>query len=101
MTLDQITKAMNYFKHNYPKVPVMALTATANEKVRMDIIHHLKMDNPILLKQSFNRLNLFYEIKWKTSNTLESILKNYILTKQVNKTGIIYCHSKQSCEHTS
>lgn len=93
-------KGMNYFKHNYPKVPVMALTATANEKVRMDIIHHLKMDNPILLKQSFNRLNLFYEIKWKTSNTLEWI-KNYILTKQVNKTGIIYCHSKQSCEHTS
>lgn len=93
-------KGMNYFKHNYPKVPVMALTATANEKVRMDIIHHLKMDNPILLKQSFNRLNLFYEIKWKTSNTLEWI-KNYILTKQVNRTGIIYCHSKQSCEHTS
>ncbi|CUM45662.1 uncharacterized protein AC631_01567 [Debaryomyces fabryi] len=93
-------KGMNYFKHNYPKVPIMALTATANEKVRMDIIHHLKMGDPILLKQSFNRINLFYEIKWKTSNTLEWI-KNYILTKQMNKTGIIYCHSKQSCEQTS
>lgn len=93
-------KGMNIFKQNYPKVPIMALTATANEKVRMDIIHHLQMTNPILLKQSFNRLNLFYEIKWKTSATLEWI-KNYILTKQVNKTGIIYCHSKQSCEQTS
>ena len=43
----------------------MALTATANEKVQMDILHNLKMKDPVLLKQSFNRTNLFYEIKLK------------------------------------
>lgn len=93
-------KGMNIFKRNYPRVPVMALTATANDKVRMDIIHHLQMDNPKFLKQSFNRTNLFYEIKWKSANFLESI-KNYIQNNYKGKTGIIYCHSKHSCEQTS
>ncbi|KAK6458528.1 P-loop containing nucleoside triphosphate hydrolase protein [Scheffersomyces xylosifermentans] len=93
-------QGMGFFKERYPRVPIMALTATANEKVRMDIIHHLKMDNPVLLKQSFNRTNLFYEIKWKSANYIEWI-KDYILSKQNGKTGIIYCHSKQSCEQTS
>lgn len=93
-------KGMRLFKEKFPKIPVMALTATANEKVRMDIVHHLHMKNPVLLKQSFNRSNLFYEIRWKTPNYLEWI-KDYILEKHKGKTGIIYCHSKQSCEQTS
>lgn len=93
-------KGMNIFKRNYPRVPIMALTATANDKVRMDIVHHLQMENPELLKQSFNRTNLFYEIKWKSANFLESI-KDYIVKNHKDKTGIIYCHSKQSCEQTS
>lgn len=93
-------KGMSLFKQQFPQVPVMALTATANEKVRMDIVHHLQMSDPVLLKQSFNRTNLFYEIKWKAANFLDWI-RDYILTKQQNKTGIIYCHLKQSCEVTS
>jgi bloom syndrome protein len=93
-------QAMSFFKEKYPKVPIMALTATANEKVRMDIIHHLKMKDPVMLKQSFNRSNLFYEIKWKSANYLEGI-KDYVLSKYNGKTGIIYCHSKLSCEQTS
>lgn len=93
-------KGMNFFKLNYPSIPIMALTATANEKVRMDVIHHLGMNEPILLKQSFNRTNLFYEIKWKASNYMDWI-RNYITTKQNGKTGIIYCHSKLSCEQTA
>ncbi|KAI5952960.1 SGS1 [Candida margitis] len=93
-------KGMSFFKERFPAVPLMALTATANEKVRMDIVHHLKMDAPVYLKQSFNRTNLFYEIKWKSGNYLES-MKDYILSRYKNKCGIIYCHSKQSCEQTS
>ncbi|GMF05388.1 unnamed protein product [Ambrosiozyma monospora] len=41
-------KALSYFKTEYPDIPVMALTATANEKVRMDIIHNLKLNKPNL-----------------------------------------------------
>ncbi|CAI5759089.1 unnamed protein product [Candida verbasci] len=93
-------KGMSFFKEKFPNVPVMALTATANEKVTMDVIHHLKMDNPKFLKQSFNRINLYYEIKWKTGNFIE-LIKDYIETKYKDKTGIIYCHSKNSCEQTS
>ncbi|ODV82481.1 ATP-dependent DNA helicase, partial [Suhomyces tanzawaensis NRRL Y-17324] len=93
-------QGMSFFKEKYPRVPLMALTATANEKVRMDIIHHLKMSSPVLLKQSFNRSNLFYEIKWKTPNYVEWI-KDFVVSKHNGKTGIIYCHSKQSCEQTS
>lgn len=93
-------KGMNMFKQQYPNIPLMALTATANEKVRMDIIHHLNMAEPVLLKQSFNRTNLFYEIKRKNGNYLEWI-RDYIVAKYAHNTGIIYCHSKQLCEQTS
>lgn len=93
-------QGMGFFKKKFPKTPLMALTATANEKVIKDIIYNLNMKDPVFLKQSFNRSNLFYEIKWKGANHLEWI-KDYILGKQNGKTGIIYCHSKSSCEQTS
>lgn len=93
-------KGMSMFKELYPLVPVMALTATANEKVRLDIVHHLKMRDPLLLKQSFNRVNLFYEVRNKPPNLYEWV-RDYILRSRAGQTGIIYCHSKQSCETTS
>lgn len=93
-------KGMSIFKQQYPNVPIMALTATANEKVRLDIVHHLRMSNPVLLKQSFNRTNLFYEVRNKPPNFYEWV-RDYVLNTQPGKTGIIYCHSKQSCETTS
>lgn len=93
-------KGMSIFKQQYPDVPVMALTATANEKVRLDIVHNLRMSNPVLLKQSFNRTNLFYEVKSKPPNYYEWV-RDYVFNKQSGKTGIIYCHSKQSCETTA
>ncbi|KAI5952227.1 SGS1 [Candida jiufengensis] len=93
-------KDLCFFKEKFPNAPIMALTATANERVRMDIIHHLKMNNPVTLKQSFNRTNLFYEIRWKANDHLQDIF-DYIQQRHKNKCGIIYCHSKVSCEQTS
>lgn len=94
-------KGLSYFKQQYPNIPIMALTATANEKVRMDIIHNLGMNDPMLLKQSFNRTNLFYDVKWKTSISYMEWIKDFINNKHRGHTGVIYCHSKQSCEQTS
>ncbi|CAH2354192.1 ATP-dependent helicase Sgs1p [[Candida] railenensis] len=94
-------KGLSYFKQQYPNIPIMALTATANEKVRMDIIHNLGMNDPMLLKQSFNRTNLFYDVKWKTSISYMEWIKDFISNKHRGHTGVIYCHSKQSCEQTS
>ncbi|GME95813.1 unnamed protein product [Ambrosiozyma monospora] len=93
-------KALSYFKTEYPDIPVMALTATANEKVRMDIIHNLKLNKPKFFKQSFNRTNLFYEVLQKKKSVIEEIA-TMINTKYRHQTGIIYCHSKNSCETTS
>ncbi|KAI5960041.1 SGS1 [Candida pseudojiufengensis] len=93
-------KDLCFFKEKFPNAPIMALTATANERVRMDIIHHLKMKNPVTFKQSFNRTNLFYEVRWKANDHLQNIF-DYIQQRHKNKCGIIYCHSKVSCEQTS
>lgn len=91
---------LNFFKRDYPDVPMIALTATANEHVRMDIIHNLGLKEPKFFKQSFNRTNLYYEIMPKKKNVLE-VITQLIKEKYPNQTGIIYCHSKNLCETTS
>lgn len=93
-------KELKYFKREYPDVPMIALTATASEQVRMDIIHNLELRNPVFLKQSFNRTNLYYEILKKTKNTIFEIC-DAIKTRFKGQTGIIYCHSKNSCEQVA
>ncbi|GMM30410.1 ATP-dependent DNA helicase [Martiniozyma asiatica (nom. inval.)] len=91
---------LKFFKQQYPDIPMIALTATANEHVRMDIIHNLGLKNPKFFKQSFNRTNLYYEVLPKKKNVLE-IISELIRKKYQNQTGIIYCHSKNSCETTA
>lgn len=93
-------KELKFFKREFPDIPMMALTATASEQVRMDIIHNLELNNPVFLKQSFNRTNLYYEVKKKSKNTIGEIIDS-IQTRFKNQTGIIYCHSKNSCEQTA
>lgn len=93
-------KELKYFKRTYPHVPMMALTATASEQVRLDVIHNLELKDPVFLKQSFNRTNLFYGVVRKTKQTIAEICDS-INTRFVNQTGIIYCHSKNSCEQTA
>ncbi|CAI1674899.1 hypothetical protein SEUBUCD646_0M03270 [Saccharomyces eubayanus] len=93
-------KELKFFKREYPDIPMIALTATASEQVRMDIIHNLELKDPVFLKQSFNRTNLYYEVKKKTKNTIFEIC-DAVKLRFKNETGIIYCHSKKSCEQTS
>jgi len=93
-------KHLGYFKQNYPDIPVMALTATANDHVKMDIIHNLNLKDPKFLKQSFNRTNLFYEVVRKDKDHMKQI-EISLTTKFRNQTGIIYCHSKNACEQTA
>ncbi len=73
--------------------PVIALTATATPKVQHDIQKTLGMMNAAVFKSSFNRPNLYYEIRPKTDKIDSEIIK-YILSQE-NKSGIVYCLSRK------
>ena len=79
-------------------IPIVALTASATPKVQEDIIKNLRMSNPAEYKSSFNRPNLYYEVRPKISKgkTLKDII-TYI-KKNSGKSGIIYCLSRKSVE---
>lgn len=93
-------KNLGTFKDLYPDVPMMALTATANQKVQMDVMHNLHMKEPVFLQQSFNRTNLYYKVARKERDHMKEIC-TLIVNKYPNMSGIIYCHSKNLCEQTS
>lgn len=79
------------------KLPIIALTATATPKVQQDIQRNLQMEEADLFKSSFNRTNLFYEVKPKVKNETKKHLIKYIKT-QKGKSGIIYCLSRKKVE---
>ncbi|MEY4289236.1 MAG: hypothetical protein RLZZ30_1324 [Bacteroidota bacterium] len=75
-----------------PQVPILALTATATERVKTDIITHLNLKKEVVHEASFQRPNLHYQVR-KTSNKIESILAHCKLTDGV---GIVYCQTRRS-----
>lgn len=77
------------------EIPIMALTATATPKVQQDIQKNLGMDEAHLYKSSFNRPNLYYEVRPKVNATKEII--KYI-KKHDGKSGIVYCLSRKKVE---
>ena len=76
--------------------PVIALTATATPKVQHDIQKNLGMQEATVFKSSFNRANLYYEVRPKTSNIDKDIIK--YIKSQEGKSGIIYCLSRKKVE---
>jgi ATP-dependent DNA helicase RecQ len=75
-----------------PHVPVLALTATATERVKKDIIQHLELKKVRIHEASFIRENLHYQVR-KTSNKIESILAH---SKHSTGVGIVYCQTRRS-----
>ena len=76
--------------------PVIALTATATPKVQHDIQKSLGMLEATVFKSSFNRPNLYYEVRPKTANIDKDIIK--YIKSQEGKSGIIYCLSRKKVE---
>ena len=76
--------------------PLIALTATATPKVQHDIQKNLAMTDAAVYKSSFNRSNLYYEIRPKTSNTDRDIIR--FIKQRGGKSGIIYCLSRKKVE---
>jgi ATP-dependent DNA helicase RecQ len=79
--------------------PLIALTATATPKVQHDIQKNLGMLNASVYKSSFNRANLYYEVRPKTNNVDKEIIK--YIRSQAGKSGIIYCLSRKKVEELS
>lgn len=80
-----------------PNLPIIALTATATPKVQQDIQRNLQMEEADLFKSSFNRTNLFYEVRPKVKNDSKKSLIKFIKGHK-GKSGIIYCLSRKKVE---
>jgi ATP-dependent DNA helicase RecQ len=77
-------------------IPIIGLTATATEKVQEDIIKNLKISGANTFKASFNRPNLYYEVRTKDDNVEKDIIK--YIKNNIGKSGIIYCLSRKKVE---
>jgi ATP-dependent DNA helicase RecQ len=77
-------------------VPIIGLTATATPKVQEDILKNLDMSDAKTFKASFNRPNLYYEVRTKTKNIESDIIR--FIRQHKGKSGIIYCLSRKKVE---
>src|ERR1044072_9290862 len=82
----------------FPDVPFMALTATATERVRADIVQHLKLRDPGCYVASFNRPNLTYRVIPKSA-AYEQALE--FIRARPNESGIIYCQARKTTERVA
>jgi len=81
-----------------PEIPMMALTATATERVRADVVKHLKLREPEIFIASFNRPNLTYRVKPK-DGPLNQIID--FVKKRGDESGIIYCATRATAERVA
>ena len=88
--------SLSCLRRDYPGVPLMALTATANQKVVEDAIRVLGMKDAFLYRSSFNRPNLAYEVRKKDGKTID-VMAEYVASRR-HESGVIYCLSRKDCE---
>ncbi|KIX98469.1 uncharacterized protein Z520_05770 [Fonsecaea multimorphosa CBS 102226] len=92
-------KAVGEVRRRFMNVPVMALTATATENVKVDCMHNLGMDGAEVFTQSFNRPNLTYEVRPKGGKqAVLASIAGLIQESYKGQAGIIYCLSRKACE---
>ncbi|MEG4445447.1 DNA helicase RecQ [Microcoleus sp. AT9_B5] len=91
-------RQMQRVRDRYPDIPIMALTATATERVRQDIIQQLTLRNPYIHVASFNRPNLYYEVRPKTKHSFAEVLQ---IIQKKGGSGIIYCLSRKKVEEVA
>ena len=90
---------LRMLKKDFSKVPILAITATAPNKIRQDVITQLALNQCLYFRSSYNRPNLFIEIRNKKDVTdVPAAIAKFINNKYPNETGLIYCSSKKNCE---
>lgn len=90
-------KELGQVRQQFPGVPIIALTATATENVIVDVRHNLSMDDCKIFSQSFNRPNLYYEVRQKEKQPIDRIA-DLINERYQGKTGIVYTLSRKQTE---
>jgi len=77
----------------HPEVPIVAVTATATEEVKKDIIESLQLQHPTIIEASFERSNVTYEV-FQVKNKTEAVLA--LCTRMKGHVGIVYCQTRRS-----
>ncbi len=88
-------RQLHMLKSNFPGIPIIALTATATERVKQDIIVQLNLDSPAIYQASFNRPNLSYTVSEKSSGFTQIL--SYI-SEHPDTSGIIYCQTRDKVD---
>ncbi|KAG6542298.1 hypothetical protein Mapa_016327 [Marchantia paleacea] len=91
-------RKLSTLRNHLPDVPILALTATAAKKVQDDVVKSLALHNPQIFISSFNRPNIYYEVRYKDllKNPYED-LRNLIKSNP-DECCIVYCHSRATCD---
>ncbi len=92
-------RQLGRLRDRYPAAPMLALTATATERVRDDILTEFKLDDPHIHIASFNRPNLYYEVRQKHRGSYHELLQ--LLRDQPDAPAIVYCQSRKSVDEIS
>ncbi len=92
-------RQLGRLRARHPQVPMLALTATATERVREDILDQLRLRDPYLHVASFNRPNLYYEVRPKTRHAYREVLE--FLREHENESVIIYCQARRTVDELS
>ena len=88
-------RQLKSLRSRYPNVPTIALTATATDRVRGDIIEQLGLKQPSIHLASFNRQNLYYEVRSKTKTAYGEILA---LIRETDGAAIVYCLTRKKVD---
>ncbi|QEI42316.1 ATP-dependent DNA helicase RecQ [Dolichospermum sp. UHCC 0315A] len=88
-------RQLRLLRKRYPHVPIVALTATATDRVRADIIEQLRLKQPSIHITSFNRQNLYYEVRNKSKSAYAELLE---IVRENEGSGIIYCLTRKKVD---
>jgi ATP-dependent DNA helicase RecQ len=86
-------RKLSMLRDRFPNVPIIALTATATEKTIQDVVTSLKLNQPKIIRTSFNRANLFYEIRIK-----KGLARDLTAEEIGNESAIVYCMTKNEAD---
>ncbi|XP_006649097.1 ATP-dependent DNA helicase Q-like 3 [Oryza brachyantha] len=94
-------RKLSSLRNHFPDIPILALTATAVPKVQKDVISSLCLRNPVILRASFNRPNIFYEVRYK--DLLDDVYSDIsnLLKSSGNVCSIVYCLERAACDDLS